>query len=166
MRILKKTRKKLSGDMRLDAETDLAVRSLVAMAVLNKRISIPQIADIYGIRRHTLAATFASLVSMDLIQTTRGNMGGTELKIPPEKITLADIVGTIEPYFKLAPCFDGYPCRLMPGCMYRTSLGEALEAFHEVLSRKTIKDMAEDPGTRAPIIAAAKELGLVSEDFQ
>lgn len=135
------------------------------MAVLEKRLSIAEIAKIFDMPRHTLARCFASLRSMGLITTQRGTGGGTELKVSAAKITLADVVKAIEPYHALAPCMENQNCRLLPGCMYRQKLLNALTAFHDELNKTTIKDLADDPGTRSPIVAAAKNLGYVDASF-
>jgi Rrf2 family protein len=61
-----------------------------------KPLRLAELADQHGIPQRFLVQILLQMKSAGLVQTTRGASGGYHLALPPEEITLADILGVLE----------------------------------------------------------------------
>jgi Rrf2 family transcriptional regulator, nitric oxide-sensitive transcriptional repressor len=78
------------------------------------------------------------------VATQRGAAGGFRLARPAEKITLGDIVRTLEAGQVLVECFrsDDGSCVLTPRCRLKRRLAAAQDAFLRALDGTTLADCA------------------------
>src|SRR5690606_36953259 len=127
---------------------DYALRVLMYLALKNEgRATIKEISDCYGISRNHLMKIVQDLGRAGFVATARGKSGGIVLARPPEAIRVGEVVRLTEPDFRLVECFGPGPgggpgrCRLQGCCVLTTALGEALEAFCEVLDGYTLADL-------------------------
>lgn len=135
--------------MRLTAYSDYALRMLMYLALKGAgshgegRATVKEISDCYGISRNHLMKIVQDLGRAGLIATARGKSGGIVLARPPSAIRVGEVVRLTEPDFRLVACFGEGPgqCRLQGCCVLTTALGEALEAFCEVLDGYTLADL-------------------------
>jgi len=131
--------------MRLTRQSSYAIRTLVYCAVNSPQLSrVADVAKAHNISELFLFKLIKPLVEAGLIETVRGRHGGIRLGRPADKITLLDCVKLTEENFAMAECFEGgdISCPLVLGCDLNAALGEALQAFFDVLEGYTIADLA------------------------
>jgi Rrf2 family nitric oxide-sensitive transcriptional repressor len=129
--------------MRLTIHTDYALRTLIVLALREGTlVSVGEIADSFGISHHHLIKVAQHLRSGGYVETTRGNGGGVCLAQPAAAINLGAVVRHTENDLYLVTCFDpDGQCRIHDGCVLRSVLHEALEAFFAVLDRYYLADL-------------------------
>lgn len=133
--------------MRITRYTDYALRLLIYLAVDGDAVaSLAEIADRYAISRNHLAKVARELQQAGYIETVRGRNGGMRLARAPAAIVVGDVVRGMEPDMTLAECFrPASACVITPACGLKGVLGEALDAFLDVLDRYTLADLVEGP---------------------
>lgn len=132
--------------MRLTRQTNYAMRILMYCAVNDEQLSrIPEIASAYSVSELFLFKILQPLVQNGLVETVRGRNGGVRLARPAEQITLFDVVRVTEENFAMAECFenDAAECPLVDSCALNSALRDALNAFFESLSQRTIADLVK-----------------------
>lgn len=135
--------------MRLTNYTDYALRVLIYLAVKdsNEKSTITEITEAYNISRNHLTKVIHQLGQIGVIETTRGRGGGIVLAKAPKDIRVGYIVRQTEEDFHLVECFNkvGNQCVLTPVCGLKSVLGEALNAYLQVLDQYTIADIVDKP---------------------
>ena len=117
--------------MRLSIHTDYALRMLISLGARpGEIVNVAEIADAFGISRHHLIRVAQRLRDAGYVETMRGNGGGVRLAQPASAINIGAVVRCTENDFSLVACFspDG-ECRIMPACLLRSVLADAMEAF-------------------------------------
>jgi Rrf2 family nitric oxide-sensitive transcriptional repressor len=130
--------------MQLTLYTDYTLRVLLYLgAHPEKKVTISEIANSYGISKNHLVKIVYHLSLDGYIDTTRGKGGGLSLAIPPEKIRIGDVVRRTEVTFDLLECFneEKNTCPIAPACMLKNVLAEALRSFVAVVDQYTLADM-------------------------
>ncbi len=130
--------------MQLTNFTDYSLRVLLyAASQGERRITIEETANIYGISRAHLMKVVNQLTASGFLTAVRGRSGGVVLARPPEKIRLGDVVRATEPDFAMVECFrEENHCAITPRCKLRGVLHEAKSDFLATLDRYTLADIA------------------------
>jgi Rrf2 family protein len=141
--------------------TSKARYGLKAMAILAKRfgqmelVSVEEIAELEGIPIKFLETTLTQLRKRGLLISRRGPSGGFMLARAPEKITVAEVIRTLDGPFAPTTCSrtrnpvkcEG--CDDMELCKIRPIMREVRDAMAAVLEERTIRDLTErSRGTR------------------
>ncbi len=134
-----------------------AIRAVSYLAVHSsgKLTSKQEIARSESIPPAFLSKLLLSLCRGQILRSRKGLLGGYELALPPERISLMDIVRTVdgEPFEKCIlenhPRSEAHPCRLHPTWLpVRTSLLKYLEGT-------TVADLqrmsSQEPAGNGPI---------------
>lgn len=142
--------------MRLTQWTDYALRVLMFCATHQQREIAPTIAEIaqaHGISRSHLMKVVMELSAKGWLSTTRGRGGGLRLLRPPSQIVVGEVVRQMEEDFRMVECFnpDSNTCRLDGLCRLKGALGQALQAYMDVLDGMTLADLVA-PGTGVSIV--------------
>lgn len=136
--------------MRLTERTDAAFRILMYLAVhAEDRCSIDLIVEKCHAHRSQVVAAVQTLRKAGYIETSAGRTGGIWLKMPPEDISVSDVVRLMETDFQLAVCFSASSdcrCALTQVCGLKPGLKAALDAFFGVLGTLTLKDLVANSG--------------------
>jgi Rrf2 family protein len=83
--------------LRTTAKADYAVRAAVELAAAGEGpVKAEQIADAQGIPLNFLENILAELRRAGIVQSRRGAAGGYLLALPPEEVSLADIIRAVE----------------------------------------------------------------------
>ncbi len=129
--------------MKLTRFTDYSLRVLIYLGLKDdKRVTIREISDAYGISRNHLMKVVSLLTRMGYLDARRGPGGGIALSRPPGEINLADVVRDMEDDLNLVECFcDGGTCVIKPMCELKTALNQALAAYLDTLERYTLLDL-------------------------
>ena len=129
--------------MKLTRFTDYSLRVLIYLGLKDdKRVTIREISDAYGISRNHLMKVVSLLTRMGYLDARRGPGGGIALARPPAEIILADVVRDMEDDLNLVECFCvGGECVIKPMCKLKTALNQALAAYLDTLERYTLLDL-------------------------
>ncbi|WP_369026632.1 Rrf2 family transcriptional regulator [Qipengyuania sp. RANM35] len=133
--------------MRLNLQTDFALRVLMFLAAQKRQASIEEIADAYGISRNHLTKVARHLADMGLISARRGRGGGLELVLPPEEIGVGKVVREMESLSGFVECFerDSNTCPVAGACGLQGALRSALDDFLARLDDYTVADLLPRP---------------------
>ena len=130
--------------MRLTKQTSYALRILIHCAVSGeKHVKAADIAAEHGITEFNVAKIVPILVRGGFIATSRGRTGGLKLARAPEEIGIGDVIRVTEATHVEAECVGGttLPCGIKRAAPINRMLGEALEAFIDVLDKHTLGDL-------------------------
>ena len=162
--------------MRLTVFTDYALRVLIYLALdPERRVTIRDIADAYGISRNHLMKVVNSLTRAELVEASRGVNGGLTLAHPADEITVGEVVRKTEDDFDLVECFRAdNQCAITPECVLKHVFGQAQAAFLSEAEKHnpyTLKGHRSVGGIRASIYNAMPEEGVMAlrdfmKDFQ
>ena len=133
--------------MRLNLQTDFALRTLMHLAInTDRRVTISEISDTFGISRNHLMKVALALSHEGFIATERGRAGGLRLARSASDIQLGHVVRRMEGNTALVECFPGGAggCCISPACRLRGALAEALEAFFTTLDSWSVADLVRD----------------------
>jgi len=130
----------------LSRKTDYA---LLILSHLSERLagdSAREIADRFGLSRAFLANILKELCQKGFLVSHRGVKGGYALQRLPERISLAELLGSLEDGWKLTTCSgqdedDPHDCAVHNLCPIRESLNDIHKAILGVLERVTLADV-------------------------
>jgi len=155
----------------LTRKTTYGIRALVGMARAGERaLSVAEIAEREGIPPKFLAGILADLRQRGIVRGHRGPVGGYELAIPAEALSIADVVETLGgPLFPFS-CLSREPnedrCRECPGndaCPAQQALSGACQAAYGVLRGLVLSDIAHSipapPPANEPALGPAESPG-------
>lgn len=130
--------------MRLNAQTDFALRVLMLLAAREGRpATIQEAAQTLRLSQPHLMRVCAKLSAGGFVSAARGRNGGLTLGMSPAAITVEAVLKHMEPDFGLVECFrdDSSHCTLLPACLLNSALEVALRAFFDRLSAVTLQDL-------------------------
>ncbi|UOQ49554.1 Rrf2 family transcriptional regulator [Gracilibacillus caseinilyticus] len=132
--------------MRLKKYTDYALRVLIYTAASDSKASIKGIAETFFVSTEHIRKVVHQLSINGYIETTRGRNGGIVLALDPADINIGAVIRLMENDFYLLECFDGENnrCVITPACKLRSAIGNAMQAFFEVLNQYTLADLVEN----------------------
>jgi len=136
--------------MRLTQYTDFSIRVLIYLGLYpDRRCTIQEIADGYGISRNHLMKVVQQLAQAGYVESARGSGGGLRLGKPVDQINLAEVVEEMEPDFGLVECFrENNQCVITPACRLPPMLSRATRAFLDVLRDYTLADLLGNKDAR------------------
>lgn len=82
--------------MQINRSTDYAIRAIVHLAKESNPVSSSKLSAVIGVSSRYLMQIGAKLRDADFVTVTHGPSGGYELKQPPNRISLYDIITTME----------------------------------------------------------------------
>ena len=132
--------------MRLTQFSGYGLRVLIYAGLKGNQLStIAEIAEAYGISKNHLMKVVQQLVNEGFLYSRRGKNGGVRLARDPGQISIGSVVLAMEPGFGVAECMrQSNECALTPVCRLRAKLGEANQAFLQVLEKVTLADILHD----------------------
>ena len=132
--------------MHLTAHTDYALRLLIFMAIRkdDEPATVQDVAKRYGISSHHVAKVARTLVHKGYLVSHRGRGGGLALTRPANQINIGEVVRQTE-NLRLLECFGpSSTCPIDPACTLKGVLGQAMQAFLDVLDRYNLLDLVEN----------------------
>lgn len=107
-------------------------------------IQMGEIAKNQNISVKYLEQLIIPLKKANLIKSHRGPKGGHILAVPPDKITMGEVVNILEGGIDLTGCIeDPKTCDRSIDCLTRNLWREATDAMNEKLYSVTLADMIE-----------------------
>ncbi|HEX7801110.1 MAG TPA: Rrf2 family transcriptional regulator [Asticcacaulis sp.] len=144
--------------MHLTTYTDYALRVLIYLnAHVDRRPTIGEIADKYGISKNHLVKCAQQLGRAGFLVNTRGRSGGLALARPADQITLGEVVRRMEPEMDIVPCMDrdNHSCVISEVCGMKPVFHEAREAFLRVLDGYSVADITRNRLSLLRLLPAA-----------
>ncbi|GGY28308.1 Rrf2 family transcriptional regulator [Paludibacterium paludis] len=131
--------------MQLTRFTDLGLRVLMYLTQRDPMVpvTIPGIAERFGISRNHLVKVVHAMGQQGWLVTTRGKGGGIALARPAAEYRIGEVIRSLEATGSLIDCATP-PCLLMPGCRLKSALDEGLEAFYRSLNGYTLADLVAE----------------------
>lgn len=129
------------GRYGLKAVVDLAINQD------NGMISIKSIAQRQGLSENYLEQLFASLKKSGIIKSVRGAQGGYMLAKPADRITVGDVLRSLEGALCPVECMDfEYPteCEKSETCVTAPVWAKLRDKVNEVVDSITINDLVKD----------------------
>jgi Rrf2 family transcriptional regulator, cysteine metabolism repressor len=126
--------------------------SLKALLMLAERyptvqpLRVEEIASREGIPENYLRRLLIDLKRAGLVASQKGPSGGYMLARSPAKITMEEVVQTIEGDYTPVECFEdgaNSPCRRDENCAMREVWREVHDAVGAILRRTTLQSLAE-----------------------
>lgn len=131
--------------MRLTKSTDMALRTLMALARVEGPTFTRDVAEVVRVPYNHLAKVVARLRHLGLVDTRRGRNGGLEITATARTSSVGSIVRTLEGVGDVVECEGDVPCPLADACRLRRALRDAQEAFYATLDPLTIEDLVAAP---------------------
>lgn len=130
--------------MQLSSFTDYGLRSLMYLAKHpDRRCSVKEISEYYGISRHHLVKVIYRLVQLGYVDSYKGKGGGIQLaQHAAKELLLGDLVKQLETNLELVECFnpETNTCRITDTCLLKHFLYEANVAFITALNKYKLAD--------------------------
>lgn len=141
--------------MKLTTFTDYSLRVLIYLAAQpGQRATIAEIAAAFDVKENHLTKVVHFLGKAGLLANVRGKGGGLDLAKTPEEIIVGQVVRQTEGAALPAECFgeDSENCCIVRVCRLRRVLGEAVEAFYQVLDGYTLADLVHNRRAIAAVL--------------
>lgn len=135
--------------MQITRQTEYGIKTLLELAQVpdGQLISAKTISERQEIPETFLHKTLQLLSRAGLVLTQRGVQGGVRLALPPDQITIKDVVTAIEGPLAINVCLsNGYQCENMETCQVRKILARAQAALAAELGRETLADIIAGGG--------------------
>ena len=132
--------------MQITRQADYAVRAVLYLAEHDQaaRVTTAEIGREQHIPLTFLAKIVSQLSTAGIVRATRGSRGGVALSLPPDEISLLDIVEVIDGPVILNDCvMDRSLCPLGENCAVHTVWSNAQAELVDRLMRTTFAGMAK-----------------------
>jgi Rrf2 family nitric oxide-sensitive transcriptional repressor len=130
--------------MRLASFSDHSLRVLLAVALApGGRTTIAEVARQLELGENHVVKVVHALGRLGFLANARGRGGGLRLAAPAASINIGRVIAATESW-DIVECFDTEhsTCSLAGHCRLEGVLHEAMDAFHGVLGRYTLEDLA------------------------
>jgi Rrf2 family protein len=139
----------------LSKTAEYALRAVTCMgSQIERPLSANVLADQTKVPRRYLTRVLQDLCNAGLVQSRPGPGGGYELTIATNKLTILDVVNTVEPIARIKRCplgFESHACL----CPLHAELDKAYEAVEKAFEGVTIKDLLESTSPILPLCEVA-----------
>lgn len=143
--------------MQLTQFTDNSLRVLMYLGFRNEdQVTISEISSAYDISRSYLMKVVSHLAAKGFVHTSRGKGGGIRLSRHPSLINLGEVIRECEPDFHVVECLGPVQssCPLLPKCVLRSILREAIHGFLSILDKYSIEDLVASPSVGHRLLRA------------
>lgn len=140
--------------MQLTRFTDLGLRIVMRLAVAadGERPGSRSIADELSVSYAHATKVITRLSELGVVDARRGRGGGLAITELGHTASVGWLARRLEGETEVVDCDGANPCPLRSGCLLRSALHRAQEAFFESLDTLTIDDLTQAP-TRTVLLA-------------
>lgn len=131
---------------------EYALRSIVTIAQHDgEPCTARRIAEVTRVPSAYLSKLMQGLVRAGLVKSQRGLHGGFVLAIDPGKLTIWDIVDTVEPLKRIHECPLGLQSHGATLCPLHRRLDGAIETIEAQFRATTVAELLAEPGNVTPL---------------
>lgn len=135
--------------MKVSTKGRYGLRAVVDLAVNEKdgQVSLKSVAERQGLSENYLEQLFSSLKKSGLVKSVRGAQGGYLLARPADKITVGDVLRSLEGTLCPVECIDlemPSSCDKADACVTATVWAKLRDKINEVVDSFTIADLVTD----------------------
>jgi len=126
-------------------ECEYALQAVMYLALKpeNESTSIKELAETLHIPFHFLGKILQRLVRKGLLRSLKGPTGGFRLALPPERITLLQVIEAIDGPGLQKSCILGFPeCSSSSPCALHNEWAASRDAINAMLTSRSISEMA------------------------
>src|SRR5215813_9798324 len=148
--------------LHISQSTDMASRGLWPLAHLEtgRFVLLSDIAHRQNVSESYLAKVFQRLTHAGITRAMRGKRGGYALALPPEEITIGDVVRAMDQEPPMYQCLaQERCCEAMKNCLLLRVFAEAEQHMYAVLDRVTLADLLND------FLRSEKRMGWIQLDM-
>lgn len=132
--------------MRLTQKSKYATRALMELALddCGSPLGVAEVARRQRIPERFLEQIFGDLRRAGVLESQRGAHGGYRFAVPPERVTVLDVVEILDGEIRPARCSAGGTCYIAdaPLCATSTVWDEARAALENVFGQYSIAELA------------------------
>ena len=137
--------------LKLSKKVDYGLILLSGMAKHKQASSARDMAESFNLPLPMVANILKALTASEILASTRGAQGGYVLNREAERISLADVVESLEGPVYLVDCVDeADDCKLSDCCPNHSHIQAVQLKFHEFLRELTLSELMGVP--KRPII--------------
>jgi Rrf2 family transcriptional regulator, cysteine metabolism repressor len=136
--------------MKLSLRGEYALRALIVLGLSYDEpvVRIQTISKLQNIPKRFLEQILNELKSAGLVESRRGVAGGYRLRLPPDKITLAEVIRYIEGPLAPVSCvseryYERCSCPDENNCGIRSVMKEVRDAIVKILESVTLAQLCE-----------------------
>jgi Rrf2 family protein len=136
--------------MKLSVRGEYALRALIVLGLNygDSVLPIQTISKLQNIPKRFLEQILNDLKSAGILESRRGIAGGYRLKVPPERVTLAEIIRHIEGPLAPVSCvsqrfYEKCSCPDEAKCGIRSVMKEVRDAIVKILEEVTVAQLCE-----------------------
>ena len=138
--------------MRLTQKSKYATRALMELALdeCGSPLGVAEVARRQRIPERFLEQIFGDLRRAGVLESQRGAHGGYRFAVPPEEVSVLDVVEILDGEIRPARCSAGGTCYIAdaPLCATSTVWDEARSALEDVFGQYSIAELAETERAR------------------
>lgn len=131
--------------MRMPTKARYGMRAMLDLAMhdgYNRPVLLRDVAARQGLSERYLAQVFILLRHAGLVRSARGAKGGFMLSMPPERITLLEIVQACIGDISMVECVRSRDfCTRVDNCATRLIWAEVTRSMKEVLAGRSLADL-------------------------
>ncbi|HUR53837.1 MAG TPA: Rrf2 family transcriptional regulator [Gemmataceae bacterium] len=110
-----------------------------------------QIAEATKVPKAYLAKILHNLVKKGVLNSQRGLGGGMTLTVPPEVLTILDVVNAVEPIRRITTCPLDLPTHGVRLCPLHRRMDDALEHVETAFKNTTLAEILAEPTDSVPL---------------
>lgn len=147
--------------MRLSTKGRYSVTAMLDLAIHDKAgpVTLADISQCQGISLSYLEQLFASLRKSGLVKGVRGPGGGYRLARPASKISIAEIICSVDENVDVTRCKGSGDCQDGEKCLTHELWTSLSDRLHEFLSGVTLAQFVERPGIPELSVQRDKMIG-------
>lgn len=131
---------------------EYALRAIVFLAdQQGKSKTSQEIADATRVPAGYLSKVLQSLHRGKLVHAQRGLHGGFSLAVSPAKLTVWDVIQTVDPLQRIHECPLGLKSHGTNLCPMHKRLDDAMAMVEQAFRDSTVKELLDEPTTSKPL---------------
>lgn len=131
---------------------EYALRAVVHLAYESPDArTTDQIAEATKVPKAYLAKILHNLVKKGVLRSQRGLGGGMTLAVPPEQLTILDVVNAVEPIRRIVTCPLDLPTHGVRLCPLHKRMDAALAAVEAAFGGTTLAEVLAEPTDSVPL---------------
>jgi Rrf2 family protein len=129
-------------------ETDYALRALARLADGNEFLPVSALAEEADAPEGFLRKIMQTLHRAELVESRQGPFGGYRLAVPPDQVSLLEVMEVVQGEFAVNECFRSPSvCERSPDCPVRGQLRRLQRSIAREFAGVTLADMRQQAAT-------------------